>query len=204
MSDTGAPLPSAADLLKVQLRHVWTESRWVLERITDDEYFWAPASPSWSIRPRDPAVRGWGSGEFVCEDAWPPPEPLPVTTIAWRVIHLAAWTDVYRCWTFTDTRPTINDCDVPHDAKGGLDLLYRAQDDFMAEVDKLTDESVFELRPAHWGEPVPIANLVTTMLTEHVHHIAEIGVLRDLHRGRARSQPVPTPIPAPQWWYRTE
>lgn len=26
--------------------------------------------------------------EFVCEDAWPPPNPLPTTTIAWRVIHL--------------------------------------------------------------------------------------------------------------------
>jgi hypothetical protein len=45
--------------------------------------------------------------------------------------------------------------------------------------------------------------LVTTMLTEHVHHIAEIGVLRDLRRGHALSQPPPRPIPDPSWWSGT-
>jgi hypothetical protein len=197
------PLPSAADLLKTQLRHAWVNARQVLEGIDEDEYFWEPTPLSWSIRRRDPSVRGWGKGEFVCEDAWPPPEPLPVTTIAWRVIHLSAWTDVYRHWTFGEMRPTLLDFDVPGDANAGLAWLYRAQDDFSAEVDELNDESAFELRPAHWGEAVPVVNLVTTMLTEHVHHIAETGVLRDLRRGHARTLPPPRQPPGPQWWYRT-
>ena len=196
-------LPSAADVLKVQLRHAWLNARRVLENVTEDEYFWEPASPCWSVRRRGSSVHGWGSGEFVCEDAWPPPEPLPIPTIAWRVIHLAAWTDVYRHWAFTDTRPGISDFDVPGDASAGLAWLYRAQDDFIDAVDGLSDESVFEPRPAHWGESVPVLNLVTTMLTEHVHHIAEVGVLRDLRRGRARSQPPPPRIDGPKWWFVT-
>jgi hypothetical protein len=197
-------LPSAADVLKVQLRHAWLDARRVLDGVTEDEYFWEPASPCWSVRGRrESSVRGWGSGEFVCEDAWPAPDPLPTTTIAWRVIHLAAWTDIYRQFAFTGTRPDLNDADVPDDVGAGLAWLYRAQDQFIDAVDGLSDESVFEPRPAHWGESVPVVRLVTTMLTEHVHHIAEIGVLRDLRRGHALSQPPPPPIADPTWWSGT-
>ena len=182
-------LPSAADVVKGQLRYAWTYSRGVLHDLYDDEYFWEPTPLCWSVRRGSPDVRGWGKGEFVCEDAFPAPEPLPVTTIAWRVIHLAAWTDIYRSWTFSDERPTLLDAEVPGTATCGLAWLYEAQDRFMSAVDTLDDVSIFELRPAHWGESIPAVNLVTTMLTEHVHHIAEIGVLRDLHRGHACTRP---------------
>lgn len=193
-------LPSAAELLKVQLRHACLGSRRVLERVTEDDYLWEPVSPCWSVRRRDSSVRGWGSGEFVCEDAWPPPEPLPTTTIAWRVIHLAAWTDIYREFAFGDTQPDLNDADVPGDFGAGLAWLVRAQDDFIGAVAALSDEAVFERRPAHWGESVPVVRLITTMLTEHVHHVAEVGVLLDLRRGHALSQAPRSPIPDPEWW----
>ena len=91
----------------------------------------------------------------------------------------------------------------PVTSSAGLAWLYRAQDDFTDAVDGLSDESAFELRPAHWGESLPVVRLVTLMLTEHVHHIAEVGVLRDLRRGCARSQPRPPPAPGPQWWMAT-
>jgi hypothetical protein len=192
--------PSAADLLKVQLRNAWTSARWVLDDIDEQEYFWEPTPQSWSVRRRDPSVRGWGSGEFVCEDAWPPPDPLPLTTIAWRVIHLAAWTDIYRQFAFDDTRPDLNDFEIPGDRSAGLAWLHRAQDDYMAAVGALSDDAVFEPRPAHWGEAVPVVRLASLMLTEHVHHIAEIGALRDLRRGCARVQPPPPPMLGPPWW----
>jgi len=197
-------LPSAADVLKIQLRHAWLDARRVFEDITDDDYLWEPASPCWSVRTRGTSARGWGSGQFVCEDAWPPPDPLPMTTIAWRVVHLAAWTDIYRQFAFGDTRPDLNDIDVPGGCAAGLAWLYGAQDAFIAAVDGLSDESALAQRPAHWGESVPVVRLVTTMLTEHVHHIAEIGVLRDLRRGHALSQPPTPPSPDPSWWTGTQ
>jgi hypothetical protein len=189
MSDERMALPSAADVLREQLRYAWLSSRWLLEDLDDDEYFWEPTSLCWSVRRRAPDVRGWGNGEFVCEDAFPAPEPLPATTIGWRVTHLAAWTDIYRHWTFGDERPTLRDADVPGQAAAGVAWLYEAQDRFMRAVEALDDEAVFELRPAHWGESLPAVQLVTTMLIEHVHHLGEIGVLRDLHRGNARTRP---------------
>ena len=199
----GVSLPSVADVLEIQLRQSWLASRQVLGDLTEDEYLWEPASPCWSVRRRASSVRGWGSGEFVCEDAWPPPHPLPTTTIAWRVIHLAAWTDVYRQFAFGDTRPDLNDAEVPGDLSAGLAWLYDAQDAFIEAVAGLSESAAFERRPAHWGESVPVVRLVTTMLTEHVHHIAEIGALRDLHRGHALSQPPPSPIRGPSWWTGT-
>ncbi|MEO5841082.1 MAG: DinB family protein [Acidimicrobiales bacterium] len=105
--------------------------------------------------------------------------PLPTTTIAWRVIHLAAWTDIYRQFAFGDTRPNLNDVDVPGDVSAGLAWLYRAQDDFIAAVDGLSAESAFEPRPAHWGQSVPVVRLVALMLT---------------------GQRPPSPIPGPRWW----
>jgi hypothetical protein len=188
MSDDNGALPSAADVLKEQLRYHWMNTRWLLADLTEEEYCWQPTSLCWSVRRRAPEVHGWGRGEFVCEDAWPPPDPLPVTTIAWRVVHLAAWTDVYRHWTFSDERPTVLDADVPGSASEGLAWLYDAQDRFMNEVDSLDAAAAFELRPAHWGESLPVFQLVMAMLTEHVHHVAEVGTLRDIHRGHARTR----------------
>jgi hypothetical protein len=191
MSDDSAVLPSVADVVSGQLRYAWETSRWLLEGIDEDEYFWEPAPLSWSVRRRGPAVQGWGKGDFVCEDAFLPPDPLPVATIAWRVVHLAAWTDIYRHWTFGDERPTLLDAHVPGTAAEGVSWLHDAQDRFMAAFESLDDASVHELRPAHWGESLPVVHLVTTMLTEHVHHIAEVGVLRDLRRGHALVRPRP-------------
>ncbi len=196
-------LPSAADLLTTQLRYAWVTSRRLIEDVTEDEYLWEPTASCWSVRRRGPSVRGWGAGEFVCEDAWPPPDPLPTTTIAWRVIHLAAWTDIYRQFAFCDMRPDLNDVTVPGDLRAGMAWLFGAQDEFLATVAGLSDESVFEARPAHWGASVPVVQLVTTMLIEHVHHFAEIGVLRDLRRGHAVSRPAPLPLAVPIWWSGT-
>jgi hypothetical protein len=53
------------------------------ETLTDEEYLWEPVPGCWSIRPTGPG----GRGEI--EQAWPDPEPAPVTKIASRLSHLA-------------------------------------------------------------------------------------------------------------------
>ena len=193
-------LPSARDLLEAQMRHAWAGSAWVLEGVTDDEWFWEPAPGAWSVRPRAEVSNGYGTGEWQCEDTWPPPDPLPVTTIAWRATHLAAWNDVYINHTFGDASHGLWAVDVPGTCEPTLAWLADSQARFLAAVEALTDEEVFEPRPAHWGQQVPIVHLVTSMIHENVHHIAEIGVLRDMHRGQARNQPPPPPTNGPEWW----
>jgi hypothetical protein len=52
-----------------------------LDGLTDAEYVWEPVPECWSLRPA-------ADGGFTMDDAWPPPEPHPVTTIAWRLAHI--------------------------------------------------------------------------------------------------------------------
>lgn len=118
-------------------------------------------------------------------------DPPPVTTIAWRVMHLAAWTDVYRDWTFGETRPSLADFDVPGGAAEGVAWLHGAQDRFAAELAPLTDADLRERRPEWTGEWREMGVLVREIAVEHLHHGAEIGVLRDLRRGHGRMQPLP-------------
>src|SRR5579863_8015159 len=61
-----------------------------LEGLTDGEYFWEPVAGCWNVRRRGeqgPAT-SVGEGEWTIDFTWPPPDPAPVTTIAWRLAHV--------------------------------------------------------------------------------------------------------------------
>jgi DinB superfamily len=181
----------AAKVLDAVLRKSFDNVRWILEDVDGDDCFWEPVEPCWSVRRRVDAADGWGAGDWVCEDTWPPPDPLPITTIAWRMAHLAAWTDIYRNWTFEDQRLGLPGFEVPGTRDGLAEWLFSAQDHFRAQVEALDDAELIELRPAHYGPHLPIHRLVSGIAVEHIHHGAEIGLLRDLRRGHARVQPPP-------------
>ncbi|HET8619092.1 MAG TPA: DinB family protein [Acidimicrobiales bacterium] len=189
--DQNEAMAVATQILDSLLRKSFDDVRWLLEDVGDEDCFWEPAERCWSVRRRGQAGKGWGTGDWVCEDDWPPPNPLPVTTIAWRLAHLAAWTDVYRNWTFEDQSLDLRHFEVPGSRDGLAGWLCAAQDRFRARVDVLDDAELVELRPAHYGLRLPIHRLVSAMVVEHIHHGAEIGLLRDLRRGHARVQPPP-------------
>src|SRR5438477_13167653 len=89
--DTTAPPLDLNSVLRDQLSFHWdTVLRPKLEGLTDDEYFWEPVAGCWSVRPRAQATAPvvGGSGDFVSEFAFPEPDPVPVTTIAWRLVHV--------------------------------------------------------------------------------------------------------------------
>ncbi|MDX6241036.1 MAG: hypothetical protein QOG10_5860, partial [Kribbellaceae bacterium] len=68
-------------LLVGQLEFYWDfHLRPRLEGLTDEEYLWAPAEPSWTVHP--------GPDGKIVIDEGPQPSPLPITTIAWRMVHI--------------------------------------------------------------------------------------------------------------------
>src|SRR6516225_5044510 len=78
--------------LAQQLDWHWREHlRPRLDGLTDEEYRWEPVPGAWSIRPRDEArtAGAAGAADVVIDGEWPPPEPHPLTTIAWRMGHMA-------------------------------------------------------------------------------------------------------------------
>lgn len=194
-------VPSAGALLAVQLDDMWASSSAALRDLTDDEYFWEPTSGCWSVRPRAEATRGWGSGDWVCEDAFPAPDPVPVTTIAWRVIHLAAWTEVYLDHAFGGRTYDLQDFEVPTTAAGGVASLNDAQRRWADEVRFIPADEAFAARPWLWGQDIPLGRIVSIMTLEYRHHLAEVALLRDLRRGHALLPPRPAKVDAPAWWH---
>jgi hypothetical protein len=177
----------SATLVETRLRAAFTRARAILEGLTDDEFFWEPVEPCWSVRHHSEVGQGWGVGDWRCDDVWPAPEPPPVTTIGWRLVHLAAWTDIYRSFAFEDGSESLLRMEVPGTAAAAVAWLELAQDRFVGALEGLTPKAFDEPRPAHWGEQVRLSGLVGVIEVEHTHHGAEISLLRDLHRGAAQT-----------------
>src|SRR4051794_20036459 len=53
-----------------------------LAGLTDEEYRWEPVAGCWNVHPA-------ADGRAVVDLAHPDPVPAPITTIAWRMWHLA-------------------------------------------------------------------------------------------------------------------
>lgn len=149
-----------------------------LETLTDDEYLWEPVPGCWSIRPTGPG----GRGEF--DQAWPDPEPAPVTTIAWRLSHLAVGVFGLRAsHHFGDGSLTHANAERPLTAKEGVAYFKEQVMQWRSHVERLDEERL----ACTVGEPeahlnAPWASLVLHVNREALHHLAEVSLLRDLYR----------------------
>ena len=164
-------------------------SRDRFEGLTDDEYFWEPAQPSWSLRRRQQATtqRVLGKGDWVLELGRE--EPPPVTTIAWRLNHLVDMYEGRWHWTFgpRETDPAVL-VDFSPSAKVALDELWNQTDRWLKEVPTLTDAQLDQIGhgqyPYGLDPQLPFLGILWWMNREFIHHAAEIALLRDLHQRR--------------------
>jgi hypothetical protein len=160
-----------------------------LEGLTDDEYRWEPVPGCWSVRPRaaSTAPITAGAGDSVIEFAYPPPDPEPVTTIAWRIGHLIVGVFGARNASHFGGPPMDYDTfDHPLTAADALDALDAGHARWSAAVRGLDADGLARLcGPAEgpYAEE-PLATLVLHINREVIHHGAEIALLRDLYLRR--------------------
>jgi hypothetical protein len=149
-----------------------------LAGLTDDEYFWEPVAGCWTVR----LVAG---GRFRADSQYPPPDPPPVTTIAWRLSHIAGSIFAKRNARHFGGPPFDEGTfDAPGTAQAALDVLDAGYARWQAGVLAL-DEAALARDVGHvepW--PAPMAALVLHINREVIHHGAEIALLRDLYRAR--------------------
>ncbi|MEU4193654.1 DinB family protein [Kribbella sp. NPDC026611] len=174
------------DLLIGQLEFYWDMHLWPrLQGLTDEEFFWEPAAGMWSVRPD-------GSGQMVYELADPVPDPEPMTTIAWRMVHIGVGCFAIRVNTFFADNPDNADmfdprhvpAELPRTADEGLEFLqhwYTRWHDAIRALDKDQLWQPLGPRGAYFADD-PMLGLITHINREVMHHGGEIGVLRDLHR----------------------
>jgi len=154
---------------------VYARLRQRLVGLTDDEYFWEPVPGCWTIH-RDE------SGAWVADYAYPDPESAPVTTIGWRLVHVADCKLMYHEWAFGRRKLTFPDLAAPATAAGAIARLEEGQQLLRADLEGLSDVGLDALRWTNWGEQWTAWRILWTTIDHDAHHGAEIGCLRDLHR----------------------
>lgn len=190
--DTVAPYDWTR-LLTEQLDWWWrVHLRPRMDGLTDEEYHWEPVPGMWGIRPRGTStaqVTG-GSGDFTADFAFPEPDPVPATTIAWRMMHLVIGCFGMRAAShFGGPVVDYQTYDYPGDAATGLDRLDASYALWLNGVRALGPEDL--MRPVGPAEgpfhaKEPMASLVVHINREALHHGAEIALLRDLYRWKDR------------------
>lgn len=149
-----------------------------LEGLTDEEYLWEPVEGCWSIRPQE-------DGTGMIDWSFPPPEPPPFTTIAWRMAHISVLVLGMRASShFGDGSLTIATAQWPVTAAEGLESLRHHHAEWRNGLAALDDTAMAEPvgeAEGPWAE-YPMSTLVLHLNREVFHHGAEISLLRDLYR----------------------
>jgi len=186
-----------AEILK-QLEFYWDfQFRPRLVGLSDEEYLWEPVEGAWSLRPSGPGGRL--EPEFIRPD---PPIP-PVTTIAWRAVHIGRDVLGNRARALFGTSSAPEGADMfddrhwpeplPSTANDALAMLDEAYELWHSGIAALDDAEA--LRPiGPLGGPFAedsMAALALHLNREVMAHGAEICLLRDLYRAdRDRRDPV--------------
>ncbi len=157
-----------------QLEWHWTQQlRPRLAGLTDDEYRWAPVPDCWTVHPD-------GSIDFT----YPPPDPPPFTTIAWRLAHVIVGVLAVRNHAHFDGPPAdYQSWSYAPDAETALDQLDDAYRNWITGVRSLTPADLERaVGPAEgpWRDR-PMIDLVLHIHREVIHHGAEVSLLRDLY-----------------------
>lgn len=146
-----------------------------LDGLTHDEYLWEPVAMSWSARRRpDGRVTVDGAGQ---RDV----DPAPVTTIAWRLWHIAIdCFDDYTRRFHGDSSEASEEWTL--DADEAVEILHEKWDAYRAVI---ADRNWWDQLGPNWEywSQHSVADMAMHASNELVHHAAEIALLRDLYRG---------------------
>lgn len=172
----GGPTRVAVDLLQ----HSWLDSAARLERrcagLTDRELLWEPVRDSWNLVADSSHPGGW---TYPYDFA--PPDPHPVTTIGWRLVHLTGDNRIYLEYAFGPGARIFLDLPVHGTAAEVLADWRASTEPVTAWLASATDTDLLVERPSHLGGTRTAGEVMRILLDEQTHHGAEVAVLRDLY-----------------------
>jgi len=162
------------DMLVSIMARSYARLRARLEGLTDDEFFWQPGPGSWTIYQDRP-------GHWTYHYAVPEPNPAPLTTIGWQLVHLGTTKVMYHEWAYGDARLTFPQIEIPSSASGALLLLEKGQSLLADDLRGTPEANLDEPRRTNWGDMWPAWRIFTTMADHDALHGGAIGYLRDLY-----------------------
>ena len=151
-----------------------------LDGLTDDEFSWQPVPNSWTLFEDRP-------GHWTYHYEIPDPDPAPVTTIGWQVVHLGTTRLMYHEWAYGAARLTFPDIEIPHDVSGAMELLSRGFELLREDLRQETEDGLDQPRKTNWGDMWPAWKIFWSMTDHDALHSGTIGCLRDLYYWTTRS-----------------
>jgi uncharacterized damage-inducible protein DinB len=150
-----------------------------LTGMTDEEYRWEPVSGCWNVRPSAGSTSGW-----TVDYPDVHPDPPPVTTIAWRLLHISDGNTIYWEHAFGPGQRNFWDLTPRGTAADAVEYLTESQRPITQTLQELDDKDLDQPRPTQFGVHWRARRIVSVLVDEQVHHGAEVGLLRDLFRNR--------------------
>ena len=169
---------SAAELLRFELQEAYEALRARVDGLSDDEFFWEPVPGCWTVRRRD-------DGRWAVDYPEPPhPDPAPMTTIGWRLVHVAECKVMYHEYAFGAAKLTFPEIDSAHTSAAAIAELEAGHAMLVSDLAELDDAHLDREVLTNWGERWPARRIFWTLISHDLHHGGEIGALRDLYRDR--------------------
>lgn len=159
--------------------------------LRDAEYLWEPAAGCWSVRPRTEQRTSLSYGaDWVLEFERGAQEPGPLTTLAWRIVHLASGLAMRADYTTGTKSLSYDNCPVPGNAARAVQALTDAGAAWHTILCESTDAHLDQVGrssfPQGLDPKLPFLDVCWWVNQEVLHHGGEIGVLRDLFAAQRR------------------
>lgn len=168
------PTIEVSDVILDSMDRMFDQLMERLQGLSTDEYLWEPVPGMWSVRVSDngtAVVDGAGDRDI---------DPAPVTTIAWRLWHVAVdCLDDYTRRFAGDTKDARAEWTLNVD-----EAVWTLRENWGRYRDVVVGRNWWDQLGESWEtwSNHSIADMAMHASNELVHHGAEIALLRDLHR----------------------
>ncbi len=117
-------------------------------------------------------------------------------SIIGTIKHTAAWSHVYRSYAFDVTPVSWLNLQWPHGLRDTIvksetylaDLIHwlnLSHQLWQQDLLYIQEDDLDQQRPVHWGDTMPLVNIVRLISNHHVYHAGEINQLLSVFRHEA-------------------
>ncbi|MHA2226875.1 MAG: hypothetical protein ACXAC8_16800 [Candidatus Hodarchaeales archaeon] len=156
-----------------ELREGFQELVDFLKNISKKEAQWKPSSRSRTIK----TIKQWNKkgNDWIAEQRLD-----PISTIEYKVIHLAQCKLMYDNFAFRDGTLNWSDLEClewPH----CNDQLEKSQTRLLESIQILSDKQLDELVSTNWGEFWPTKQIILSMIQHDIYHLGQMCTIKRLY-----------------------
>ncbi|MFX1547198.1 MAG: DinB family protein [Promethearchaeota archaeon] len=157
-----------------ELENGFQELIHTLEGISKEEAQWKPSYHSRTLE----IIKQWN----IKGDEWILSQNLdPISTIEYKVIHLAQCKQMYNEYAFKEGILKWSDLESP-EWPNSLVYLNQTQIELVDSLQNLIDDQLETLVPTNWGDSWTIKQIISTMIHHDAYHFGQICTIRSLYK----------------------